>query len=54
MFVKVPPRFGDTTPDGSPTVGVTISPWVIGLIALVFVAPKLVHAWRSTSKREEK
>ena len=43
--------YGDAT-GGDPTVGVTISPWVIGLVAAVWLLPKLFHTYRTT--RHEK
>ena len=36
----------------SPTVGVSITPWVIALIAVVWLVPKLYHVHRVT--RDEK
>jgi len=51
-YVRVP-QFGDAS--GSPTVGVSISPWVIALVAAVYLAPKLLGvtlAHRRESKKE--
>jgi hypothetical protein len=45
-----PPPMGAYGEDTSPTVGVTISPWLIVLAATVWLAPKLFHTWATTRK----
>jgi hypothetical protein len=40
------------TDDDKPTVGVSISPWIIGLAALVWLMPKMYAVHRAT--RQEK
>jgi hypothetical protein len=37
-----------------PTVGVSISPWVIGVLALVWLAPKLLSVTLAHSREKKK
>lgn len=56
MIVRDRKSFGAlaTPDDDDPTVGVTISPWVIALVAAVYVVPKLFHTYRTTRREEKK
>ncbi len=45
---------GDATTEGTaPTVGVSITPWVIALLAAVYLLPKMYHVHRVT-RRDKK
>ena len=46
-------NYGAADDAGGPTVGVTLSPWLIAAVALVWLAPKLLGTVLQHSRKKD-
>jgi hypothetical protein len=54
MAIKRDNGLGYLSDDAAaPTVGVSLSPWLIALVAVVYLTPKLFHTYRVTRTKKD-